>query len=175
MSRGNTRREVKANATETASPILIDSAAFGKEDSLHILHVDDDASFLLFSKIPLEKENKFEIDTATCVDEALDKLKTQHYDAVVSDYTMPLKTGLDFLKELREQKNNIPFIIFAGRCKEEVAIKALNLGADRYIKKSGSPDVVYCELGDAINKIVERKKTKSLQTNATIIQNLFIV
>ena len=106
----------------------------------------------------LELENKFEVDTATSVDEAFCKLETQPYDAVVSDYDMPIKDGLDFLKELREQKNNITFIIFTGRGREEVAIRALNLGADHYINKSGSPEAVYSELADAIRKIVERKK-----------------
>ena len=122
------------------------------------MHVDDDVSFLRVSKLILELENKFEVDTATSVDEAFCKLETQPYDAVVSDYDMPIKDGLDFLKELREQKNDIAFIIFTGRGREEVAIGALNLGADHYINKSGCPEAVYCELADAIRKIVERKK-----------------
>ena len=92
------------------------------------------------------------------VEEAFCKLKTQPYDAVVCDYGIPLKNGLDFLKELREQKNNIVFVIFTCLVTEEVVIKALNLGADYYIDKSGSPEAVYCELADAIQKIVEHKK-----------------
>ncbi len=130
---------------------------------IRILHVDDDFSFLQVSKTILELENKFEIDTATSADEASCKMKTQAYDAVVCDYDMPLKNGLDFLKELRNQKNNIAFIIFTGRGKEEVAIKALNLGADYYINKSGSPEAVYCELAHAIRKNVERKKGAGAQ------------
>ena len=65
---------------------------------------------------------------------------------------MPQKTGLEFLKELREQQNEIPFILFTGKGREEVVVKALNLGADRYINKHGSPETVYCELADAIIK-----------------------
>ncbi len=123
-----------------------------------LLLVDDDVSFLHVSKMILELENNFVIDTATSVDEAFCKLKTQSYDAVVCDYDMPIKNGLDFLMELREQENQITFIVFTGRDREEVAIRALNLGADQYINKSGSPEVVYCELADAIRKIVARKK-----------------
>ena len=133
-----------------------------QEETLHILHVDDDASLLQLSKMILEGENKFQIDTVTSVDEAFNKLDNQTYDAIISDYDMPLKNGLDFLKELREQKNSIAFIIFTGRGREEIAVKALNLGADRYINKSGAPDAVYCELADAIKKTVERKKAKTL-------------
>ena len=128
-----------------------------EQEYLRILHVDDDASFLNVSKIILESENKFEIDTATSVDEAFCKLKTQTYDAIVCDYGMPQKNGLDFLKELRDQKNNIAFVIFACGT-EEVVIRAINLGADYYINKSGSSEAVYNELADAIQKIAKRKK-----------------
>ena len=38
----------------------------------------------------------------------------------------------------------------------------MNLGADRYLNKNGSPETVYCELADAINKTVERKKSREL-------------
>ena len=129
-----------------------------QEESLHILHVDGDASFLQVSKEILESENKFEIDTATSVEEAFDKLKTHSYDAIVSDSEMPLKSGLDFLKELREQKNSIAFIVFTGEDQEGVMLRALHLGADRCLNKSGSSEAVYCELADAIRKIVSTRK-----------------
>ena len=125
---------------------------------MHILHVDDDASFLKASKKILELDNNFSVDTATSVDEALCKLKTQHYDAIVSDYEMPQKNGLDFLKELREHKNYIGFIIFMDNCTEEIVIRAINLGANYYIDKSGNPEKVYCELKNAIINIVKHEK-----------------
>ena len=56
-------------------------------------------------------ENNFEIDNVTSVDEAFKKMEEQSYDAVVSDYEMPQKNGLEFLKELREQNNQIPFYL----------------------------------------------------------------
>jgi PAS domain S-box-containing protein len=105
-------------------------------------------------------ENNFEIDNATSVDEAFKKLEQQPYDAIVSDYEMPQKNGLDFLKKIREENNQIPFILFTGKGREGVAVKALNLGADRYIDKNGSTETVYCELADAINKSVESKESK---------------
>ena len=127
------------------------------------MHVDDDPSIRDISKLMLmDLDSSFDIDNACCVDEAYKKLSTEHYDIIISDYEMPLKNGLEFLKELREQKNDIAFIIFTGRGREDVAVKALNLGADSYINKNGSPETVYCELADAINKTVERKKSREL-------------
>ncbi len=162
MSKGNARQEAKPQTIETTSPILIDSAAPCKKDCLHILHVDDDVCILEVSKQILSIENNFEIDTATSVDEAFKKMEKQTFDAVVSDYEMPLKNGLDLLKELRGKRSDIPFILFTGKGREDVAVEALNLGADSYINKTGSPETVYCELADAINKTVERKKSRKL-------------
>ncbi len=119
------------------------------------------------ARMILELENKFEIDTATSVDEAFCKLKTRPYDAVICEYDMPMKNGLDFLKELREQKNEIAFIIFTCRVREEVEVKALKLGADYYIDKNGSPEAVYRELANAICRTVARKKeTRSKRRKA---------
>ncbi len=139
-----------------------------KKNAIRVLHVDDDLCLLETSRMILSDENNFEIDYATSVSEALKKMEQQNYDAVISDYEMPMKNGLDFLKELREQRNDIPFILFTGKGREEVVVKALNLGDDRYINKNGSPQTVYCELADAINKTVERKKSKQLLIESEI-------
>jgi PAS domain S-box-containing protein len=106
-------------------------------------------------------ESSLEIDNACSVDEAFKKLTTCNYDVVVSDYEMPQENGLQFLKELREQKNDVPFILFTGKGREEVAISALNLGADGYYNKQGSPETVYGELAHGIKLSVERKNAKA--------------
>jgi DNA-binding response OmpR family regulator len=133
-----------------------------QKSHVRILHVDDDPFILEISKNILEVENNFQVDSSSSVDEAFTKLKENSYDAIISDYEMPQKNGLEFLTELREQKNEIPFVLFTGKGREEVILKALNLGVDNYINKNCSPEIVYCELADAINKTIERKKSKKL-------------
>jgi CheY-like chemotaxis protein len=128
----------------------------GKE-RLSILHVDDDQSVLKISKQLLMDMGNFEVESSSSVDEAFQKLDKQQYDAIVSDYDMPKKTGLDFLKELRLQKNEIAFILFTGKGSEEVAATALNLGAEGYYSKEGFVETVYTELSHGIQLIVERK------------------
>jgi PAS domain S-box-containing protein len=124
------------------------------------LHVDYDPSILEISKQSLMDMGNFEFDSACGVDESFKKLATGNYDVVVSAYEMPQKDGLQFLKELREQNNEVPFILFTGKGREEIAVKALNLGANGYINKQGTPETVYGELAHVIQQNVERKKAE---------------
>lgn len=126
------------------------------------MHVDDDASFLEVTKQILELEAGFTVESAVSADEAIKKLSTTVYDIVVSDFEMPQKDGLIFLKELREQNNHIPFVLFTGKGREEVAIKALNMGANGYYNKQGSPETVYGELIHGIKLCVELKRSADL-------------
>ena len=138
-------------------------AASNKKNVIRVLHVDDDPSLQEITKLMLlDLDKSFEIDNASCVDEAFMKLSTGEYDVVVSDYEMPRKNGLQFLTELRNQNILIPFILFTGKGREEVAIKALNLGADGYINKQGGPQTVYGELAHRIRLSVSHKKAEQL-------------
>ncbi|MBE3116747.1 PAS domain S-box protein [Candidatus Bathyarchaeota archaeon] len=130
--------------------------------TIRVLHVDDDPSLLEVSKLMmLDIDGSFEIEHVCCVDEGLCKLAAGHYDVVVSDYEMPQKDGLQFLKELREQNNEVPFILFTGKGREDVAVMALNLGADGYFNKQGGPETVYGELAHGIRQAYEKAKAKS--------------
>ncbi len=129
---------------------------------MKILIVDDERDFLEQTEIFLgQLESDLEIDSVLSAEEALEELKKQDYDAIVSDYQMPGMDGLDLLKVLREERDiDIPFIIFTGKGREEVAMEALNLGADRYLRKGGESEVQYAVLADAIKQEVKHHKTK---------------
>jgi PAS domain S-box-containing protein len=143
---------------ESSAEVVVD---LNEKKPIRVLHVDDEPSFLKMAKQCLEMQGPFQVDTASSVEEALGKMKKETYDALVSDYQMPGKDGLELLKELRQSGNTIPFVIFTGKGKEEVAIRALNLGADQYLQKTGDPETVYCELEHAIRRTVERKKAET--------------
>ena len=139
----------------------IDLTPLDRKDLIKVLYVDDDKTSLESFKQILIDGGNFEITHASSVREAFKRLSAVHYDVVVSDYSMSQKDGLEFLKELREQKNYVPFILFTGKCGEEIAIKALNLGADGYINKNGAPEKIYGELRHNIQLVIEREKAKS--------------
>jgi DNA-binding NarL/FixJ family response regulator len=82
------------------------------------------------------------------------------YDVVVSDYAMPQMDGISFLKTVRDGDPEIPFILFTGRSREEVAIEALNFGADYYLQKDGGPALTFAELSHIIRLAADRCRAK---------------
>ena len=121
----------------------------------------------------MDLESTFEFDSACCVDEAFKKLSTKHYNVIISDYEMHQKNGLQFLTELRKKNNEIPFILFTGKGREEVAIQSLNLGADGYINKQGNPETVYGELAHSLRLLADRSRIKlRIAADAVAFQNV---
>ncbi len=129
-------------------------------EKIRVLHVDDDSGFLKVAKQCLELEGPIQVDTALSVNEASARLEKEKYDVIISDYQMPEKDGLEFLRELRENGNTIPFIMFTGKGREEVAIKALNLGANQYLNKVGELGTVYKELAHSIIESIKVRKAE---------------
>jgi len=129
---------------------------------INTLLVDDERSLLEQAKIFLERvSQEIEVSTVSSAKKALETIDENNFDVIVSDYQMPEMDGLEFLEEIREKRGwNIPFIMFTGKGREEVAMKALNLGADRYIKKEGNPKDQFEFLAHAINRENKQYKTK---------------
>jgi len=99
-------------AVESSPEVVVD---LNERRLIRVLHVDDDSNLLRISKQFMEMEGPLQVDTALSVEEALEKLEKEKYDIVVSDYQMPEKDGLEFLKTLRSKGNAIPFIMFTGK------------------------------------------------------------
>ena len=72
---------------------------------------------------------------------------------------MPEMDGITFLKYIKSRYNLLPFILFTGKGREEVAIDAINNGADFYVQKGGDPKVPVCRVEHKIRLAVERRKT----------------
>ncbi len=144
------------------SHIELDKMNFYLQSHLRVLHVDNDNCFLEITKRILESDGRIEVDSTLSVEEAFAKLRKQTYHVIVSDYEMPNEDGLQFLRRFKNENQEIPFIIFTGKGKEEVVIKALNLGAFRYINKHGDTETVYAELSNSIKQAAEYVKAQYL-------------
>ncbi len=128
--------------------------------------VDDEPHILEQAKIFLERElEEIEVYPVDSPNEAISKVQEDNFDAIISDYQMPEMSGLELLREIRAITMDIPFIMFTGRGHEEVAMEALNLGADRYLRKEGDPRSLYGILASSIKQEVESSKIRRRETN----------
>ncbi|MBN1763608.1 MAG: PAS domain S-box protein [Methanomicrobia archaeon] len=132
-----------------------------EQTRIKILHVDDEPDVLISTKRFLERRNaNFSIDGATSVEEGIELLNSVDYDVVLSDYKMPGMDGLEFLDYLRQSGNTVPFIMFTGKGREEVAMEALNKGANHYLQKGGEIKSLYGTLAHVIKEVVEKNRTE---------------
>ena len=140
---------------------------------IRVLYVDDEPGLLELARLFIERMGNFSVDTVESAYGALDKIKDKKYDAIVSDYQMPGMDGLDLLKTLRASGDATPFLIFTGKGREEVVIKAFENGADFYIQKGGDPDAQFVELSHKISQVIHlRQAEAALQENEEKYRNL---
>ncbi|NHJ46647.1 MAG: PAS domain S-box protein [Asgard group archaeon] len=126
---------------------------------IEIMLVDDEEDVLDLSKIYLERMNeKYKITAANSAEKALNLLEQNDFDVIISDYDMEPVNGLELLSTIRETGKTTPFIIFTGKGREEVAIQALNLGADFYLQKGGTTESQFHELENLVDKLFEKKQ-----------------
>lgn len=135
---------------------------FGINSTFKILHADDDTTFLELTKRFLEKKllsSKIPCEIITVSDstKVLDLLEETNANLIISDYQMPNLNGLELLEQLRlSTHKEIPFIMLTGKGREEIAIEALNLGANYYINKTSDVNSQFQELVHNIDLIQEK-------------------
>ncbi|HUK38951.1 MAG TPA: response regulator [Methanomicrobiales archaeon] len=125
-----------------------------------VLYVDDEPALLELTTIFLGRDGDLEIDTALSARIALGMMEKRSYDVIVADYLMPEMDGIEFLKGLRGSGCTIPFIIFTGKGREDVAIEALNSGADFYLQKGGDPRSQFAELANMIRQAARKRRAE---------------
>ncbi|MGD0081428.1 MAG: PAS domain S-box protein [Methanoregula sp.] len=127
---------------------------------IKILYVDDEPVLLDACRRFLERTGLFLVETALSGEEALQKVRTGAYDAIISDYQMADIDGLALLKIIRDKIPDLPFLIFTGKGREEVAVEAFEHGVDFYVQKGGDPKTQFAELAHKVQKAVESHTIK---------------
>lgn len=121
-----------------------------KNPVIKILIVDDHAIVREgLKQIIRDDEDMVIADEAAEGREVLTKLSKDNYDVVVLDITLPDLSGLEVLKAIRREAQNLPVLILSIHPEEQYAVRALKAGASGYLTKESAPE----ELIKAIRKV----------------------
>lgn len=123
---------------------------------MRILLADDDSSVRRVLQFKLEKKG-FKVDTAADGKQALEILKSNPFDLLLSDIRMPKMDGIELLNEAKSVQPNIKVILITAHATVNQAVQAVKLGAFDYITKPFEDE----ELFVAIEKALEFEKLES--------------
>lgn len=125
-----------------------------------ILFVDDNEEILTLGKLFLERSGTMTVDIVPSATTAIGKLSRGKYDAILSDYHMPVMNGIELLHRVRDEFGDIPFILFTGDDAQEIFTEALEAGADYCIVKSPEPKHQFMTLGYLLRYLIGLRRTQ---------------
>jgi two-component system invasion response regulator UvrY len=122
---------------------------------LRILIADDHPVFRRGLKQIIEEAPDLVV-TAEAADgaEALREARAGDYDVVLLDITMPVRSGVDVLSQLKHDRPALPILVVSMHPEEQYAVRALRAGASGYLTKESAPE----ELVAAIRKVSQGGK-----------------
>jgi DNA-binding NarL/FixJ family response regulator len=119
-------------------------------------------------QILAEIPDKVSTDEAINGQEVIQKVWDNNYDMVLLDISMPGRSGLDILKQLKSDKPELKILILSMHPEEQYAVRALKAGASGYLTKESTP----LELTEAIRKVSIGKKYVSSSLAETLASHL---
>lgn len=128
-----------------------------------ILIVDDEHELLTSLKLVLESSG-FQVTACNNVDHAVNAINNSFFDLVITDIEMPVKTGLDLIRILREGLDvSIPIIIMTGKATTDYLAEAIKVGASDFIPKP----IIKKNLIQIIDNQLKKAKRLKLDFNLT--------
>lgn len=94
------------------------------------------------------------IEEVTDAESLLKKVFTQSWDVVISDISMPGRSGLEVLQQVKQQYPKLPVLILSVYPEEQYALRVLKAGASGYLNKDSAPE----QLVAAVNRVMLGKK-----------------
>jgi putative two-component system response regulator len=114
------------------------SVVHSRNDRHRILFVDDDVNILRsYRRLLRDWQRNADIEFTECPVDAWNRIQQQHYDVVISDYSMNNMNGLELLEKIRgnKQTRSTPVILVTGRTERHLWRRALELGAADLLHK----------------------------------------
>jgi DNA-binding NarL/FixJ family response regulator len=94
------------------------------------------------------------VGEASNTEEAVRQMAENHWDVVVMDITMPGKSGLELLREIKESFPKLPVLVLSIHPEEQYGKRVLKAGASGYLNKESAPE----ELVQAVRRILRGGK-----------------
>lgn len=126
---------------------------------MRLLLIEDEPDLITYLQQSLKAEN-FIIDLATNGDEGSFLARTNPYDLVILDNTLPKKNGQQICQEIRASQKTMPIIILSAATDVQKKISLLNAGADDYLTKP----FIFSELLARIRALLRRSPLITEQT-----------
>ena len=118
---------------------------------MKILITDDHAVVRSgLKQILAEEFTRAEFGEATNAQEAIDRVWKENWDVVVLDITMPGRSGLEVLKEIKKSRPKLPVLVLSMHPEDQFAVRLLKIGAAGYMTKESAPN----ELVGAVKKVM---------------------
>src|ERR1700757_3665291 len=115
----------------------------------HLLLVDDEPNTLA----SLSRAFRLAGHEATVCDNAgraLELLRTESFDLILSDVVMPGKSGLELLEDLKKTGVKTPIVLISGQANIDMAVRATKLGALDFLEKPLSTDKLLVTVENAL-------------------------
>jgi len=128
----------------------------------NILVVDDESSLREMLSILLQREG-YHVDQAEDGYAAFTKVQETRYDLIITDIQMPKMTGIELLRRLREEDNEVTVLIITAFSSTEEAVEAMKLGAYDYITKPFKNDEIRLVIKNALERRQLQQENRQLK------------
>lgn len=137
--------------------------------SVKILLVDDEKLIIKGLKFGLEQDG-YVVDAAYDGGEALDMIKNNDYDVILLDVMLPVYSGFEVCRKVREF-SNVPIIMLTAKSEDEDKIQGLEFGADDYITKPFNVLEVKARIKAILRREDSHKSKKAPKTDSMILED----
>lgn len=112
---------------------------------MKLLYAEDERS-MSEAVVDILTYHKYMVDAVYDGEEAYAYASTEHYDGIILDIMMPKMDGLEVLKKLRSRGCNTPVLLLTAKSEIEDQIQGLDMGADDYLPKPFSMDLLLAHI-----------------------------
>jgi DNA-binding response OmpR family regulator len=130
-------------------------------EAAHILVVDDEGAIRYSVSKTLQRVG-YTVHEAASGEEALEMMKKQDYDVVLTDIRMPGLTGVELLKRIKEAAPDSIVILMTGYASLGTAVESLRLGAHDYLIKPSSSQDIRQSVAKGVERAQNLKRRRTL-------------